>query len=134
MSWNFFASEPVTARFSAPFFPSAEPVKNSYLSIGEFDIGKWYRTFMLEYHVPITSTYFSIKQDQPLFFIEFFTNKKIKFKRYTMSSELANLALEAGQSPTRYGQRKSLFERYKMAHGAGVPKMVLREIQKNLVD
>ena len=134
MSWNFFASEPVVARFSAPFFPSASPVKNSYLSTGQFDIGRWYRTFMLEYHIPVDSVDFSIKENDPLLFVEFFTDKKIEFKRYSMSAKLSNLAIEAASSPVTYSKHKSLLERYKMAHGAKIPNIVLTEIRKNLID
>jgi hypothetical protein len=134
MSWNFFASEPVVARFTAPFFPTISPVKNSYLSTGQFDIGRWYRTFMLEYHIPVDAVDFSIKENDPLLFIEFLTDKKIEFKRYFMTPKLSNLAVEAANASRRYSKRKTLFERYKMAHGSKIPNIVLAEIRKNLIE
>jgi hypothetical protein len=134
MGWYLFSSEPLKARFTAPYFPSASPVKGAFLASGEYDIGRWFRPFNLDYHIPLDSKYFSVKNEEPLFFVEFFTDKKIEFKKFNVSTELRSIAFESSNSPTRYGKNKSLIERYKMAHSAKIPQMVLGQIRKNLID
>lgn len=134
LSWLFFASEPVEARMTAPYFPSKSPIKGAMFSAGQFNIGKWFRPVAMDYHIPISSNKFEIEAGDSLMFVEFFTNKKIEFKRFNLSPRLHNIATEMGLSSKRYQKRASLWERYQMAHNAKIPQMVLTEIKKNLVE
>jgi hypothetical protein len=134
LGWLFFASEPVVARFTAPYFPTHTPMEGARLSPGEFNIGKWYRSWNLDYHIPKTTRKFSIKEDDPLFFLEIMTNKKVVFKRYTFNESLLALTREATNSPNMYGRHKTLDYRYDMAAKSLMPEMVLAEIRKNLVE
>lgn len=133
MSWLFFASEPVEIKWTAPFFPAFSPTEDALLSPGQMNIGKWYRSINLDWHIPITATKFEIKKDKPLAFIEVLTDKKVTFHRYQMTSRLTHIAREMAQSPERYGRFKTLKERYLMASQSSIPEMVLKEIRANLV-
>lgn len=133
MGWLLFASEPVTARFSAPYVPPFSPMKNAILSSGEYNIGKWYRDFVLDYQVPVGDINFEFKENDPMFYLELFTNKKIEFKRYMLNETLFNLAKETSATPKRYGRFKTLAQRYSMAEKALVPQQILSEIKKNLL-
>lgn len=134
MGWLLFASEPLEARITAPYYPSLSPVKGSMLTPGQFNIGKWFRPITADYHIPTDSTHFEIKAEEPLLFVEFMTDKRIQFKRFNVSAKLQHLAAEMAESPTRYGAKMSLWQRYQMAHNSQMPKLVLAEIQKNLID
>lgn len=134
MGWLLFADEPVIARFTAPFFPPHAPAEGAMLSAGEFDIGSWYRTFNLDYHIPVSTKTLKFMKDDPLFYVEFKTDKKIILKRYDLSPSLNSLALESVNAPGRYGRFQSLKERYSMSKKAMIPKLVLSEIKKNLLD
>jgi hypothetical protein len=134
LAWVMFADEPLEARFTAPYYPNSSPVENSYFSGGQFNIGKWFRQFNLDYHIPIDSKEFKIEEGQPLFFAEFMTDKKVVMKRFQLTPRLSHIMEESSQSPHRYGKLKTLTERYKMAHNAKIPKIVLSEIKKNLID
>jgi hypothetical protein len=134
MSWLLFASEPVTARFTAPYVPPFSPAENTILSSGEFDIGKWYRNFVLDYQIPVGNTRFEFKEGDPMFYVEFLTDKKIIFKRYLLTETLMNLSDESAASPSRYGRFKSLAQRYSMSENSLVPQQVLKEIRNNLVE
>jgi hypothetical protein len=133
LGWIFFADEPLEARMTSPFFPATSPAKNAMLSAGQFNIGKWFRSFELDYHIPVTSTRFQVAKNEPLFFLELLTDKKVVFERFELTPKLQNYSIDMALSPKRYGKKKSLLERYLMAHGAGLPRMVLSEIRKNLV-
>lgn len=133
LSWVMFADQPLEVKFTAPYFPAISPVEKAFLSSGEFDIGRWFRPFTLDYHIPINSNEFKIEAEQPLFFAEFLTEKKIVVKRFQLTPRLKNMMDESTFAPVRYGKGLSLIQRYKMAHNANIPKMVLQEIEKSLL-
>lgn len=134
LGWLLFASEPLTVRVSAPFFPTYSPCEGSLLATGEFDIGQWFRPINLDYHIPITTDRFVVKENQPLAYLDFQTDKKISFQRYKLTPYLENIYREMIESPNRYGKRKTLADRYRMAKRAGLPDLVLSEIRQNLVE
>ena len=134
MSWLLFADEPLVARFTAPYFPASTPAEGVILSTGEFDIGSWYREFNLDYHVPPHVKELVFEEDQPLFYIDFKTDKKIILKRYTMTREIRNIADEFATSRERYGKFKALAERYSVSKKTMMPELLLHEIRKNVVE
>lgn len=134
MQWIFFSEEPLIARFTQPYYPAKSPCEGSLLSSGEFDIGRWFRKYNLNYHIPIDAKTFSIEVDDPLFYIELMTDKKVIFKRFNFTDSLYQLSNEFSQSPTRYGKFWPLSERYEMAKKSKVLDVVLKEIKNNLVD
>lgn len=134
MSWLLFADEPVVAKFTAPFCPPTLPSSNAILSPGQFDIGKWYRPYHLDYHIPSNVDTFEIIENDHLFYLDLQTEKKVLFKKYMSSPKLETLAKEASASPDRYGRFKSLKERYLMAKESNYTQQVLTEIKKNLVE
>lgn len=134
LGWAFLADEPVVARFTAPYFPPVSPAPGVILSAGEFDIGSWFRPFNLDYHVPMSTRKLEFKEDDPLFYIEFFTDKKIVFKRYINTPFLCSLMGETVNSTSIYGTFKSLSQRYKQAKNTRVIDQALNEIRKNLID
>jgi hypothetical protein len=134
LGWLMFADEPLEARFTAPYFPTISPANGVILSAGQMDIGKWYRDYTIDYHVPLGVKELIIKDNQPLAYIEFKTDKKIVFKRYQLTPTLRSIATELSSSGARYGFLKSLAHRYTKASEALIPQQVLTEIKKNLID
>lgn len=133
LGWLFFSSEPVDIKLTAPFFPSSDICPGSIFSPGKMNIGKWYRPLNVDWHIPSDTKKISIKEGQELAYIEFVTDKKIIFKRYQLTPRLLSLSNEAVASPNRYGTNLPLIKRYEMAKNAKLSKMVLAEIQKNLL-
>jgi hypothetical protein len=134
MSWALFAEENVNVRFTPPYLPPFSPAQGAFLAAGEFDIGQWYRPYNLDYHIPVTTETLEFKVEDPFFYMEVKTNKKVEFKRYISSPKLEALALEAKDSPNQYGRLQSLKERYVMAKNSGIREQILTEIKKNLVE
>jgi hypothetical protein len=133
MQWGFFADEPVIARMTAPYMPVYSPGEGVILAAGQFDIGRWFRPLNLDYHVPFETKTLSFNMDDPLFYLEIMTDKKIKFQRYFLTKALSGLAMETVNSAQNYGPFKSLKQRYLKAEKASVTQQVLSEIKKNLV-
>lgn len=134
LGWYFVSEEPVIARMTSPYFPSTTPTPGAMLAPGEFDIGKWFRPFNLDYHVPVNAKDFTVKADDPLCFIEFQTDAKIVFKRFNLNNRMNNLASEMSQFSSRYGQFQKIEQKYKMAKNSKIMDTVITEIKKNLVD
>jgi hypothetical protein len=133
LSWLFFASEPVTMRLLPPFFPASSFCDGALLAPGEVDVGRWFRPMNLDLHIPSSTKEVSIREGQELAYIEFITNKKIVFKRYSLTAYLHSIARDAINAPARYGKNLPLEKRYRMFERAGLPDIVLSEIRKNLV-
>lgn len=133
LKWLFFASEPVEARWTAPYFPASSPVKDALFSVGQMNIGQWFRPINLDWHIPLSSQTFSIEEGQPLAFLEIMTDKKVEFKRFQMSQKIIRISQEFSQSPARYGKFKSLKDRYLMAAKSKATEILLKEIKENLI-
>lgn len=136
MSWLFFSEEPLLARFTAPYFPPKTPAEGAMLAMGEFNIGLWFRNFNLDYLVPKDSTKFDINIDDPLFYVQFYTDKKVVFKRFIHTPTTQKLAEEFAQASNRRGKKMGLNfkNRYSLSQKTMLPSLVLNEIKKNLVD
>lgn len=136
MSWLFFADEPIEARFTAPYFPPKSPAKNGLLAIGTFNIGMWFRQFNLDYMVPQGSNRFVIEDNDPLFYVQFLTTKKIVFKRFVHTDALQKLAEEFAQTSNRRHKKMGVTftSRYALSKKTKLPELVLSEIKKNLVE
>jgi hypothetical protein len=134
MAWLLFSEESLLAKFTAPYCPPTSPALGAILSPGQFDIGQWYRPFNLDYHIPTDTKTFEIKENDDLFYIQFYTDKKIIFKQYVVSDKLLALLRESTEAPKRYGPFKSLQERYFMASKTNYSKLVLSEIKNNLIE
>jgi hypothetical protein len=134
MSWIFFAEEPVVARMTPPYFPYNEPTENSIMASGEYDIGQWFRAYRLNYEVPTSSTKFNLKPGDPLFYIEFKTDKNIIFKRFDFTDKLQALATESAISPNIFGKNKKLLDRYALGKKSRLRERVLFEIKKNVYE
>jgi hypothetical protein len=134
MSWSFYSSEPLIAKFSAPYYPPTTPVKGALLAPGEFDIGRWFRPWNLDYHVPIGEYDWNVRAGDPMFFVEFKTDKKIIFKRFEYVSELGVLGIENAKSHKKLPKGTSLETRYTIAEEAMQRELVMKYINQNLIE
>ena len=131
-SWLFFSQNSLLARFTAPYFPAVAPAQNALLAMGEFDIGKWFRPFNLDYHLPINTTSFVVQKNQPLFFMELFTDKKIVFHRFLFTVELMQLAHEMAAQSERL-PKMPLLERYELAKRSGVLQIIQKLVKEAVI-
>jgi hypothetical protein len=134
MSWLFFADQSVEARFTAPYFPPVTPAEGVMLSTGQFNIGEWYRDFSLDYHIPFGTKELIFEENQPLFYLEIRTDKKVIFKRYNLTPELRRIADECSTSSDIYESNKPLLHRYNMFKRSSSPERVLSYIKENIVE
>lgn len=133
LKWLFFSEDSLQVRLTPPFFPESPLCSGSIFSVGEMDIGKWFRPMNLDYHIPEKTSEIIIKEDQPLAYFQFLTDKKVILQRFNMTPKLLSLSKEMSNASQRYGRGWSLNKRYALANKSSVRKIILSEIKKNLV-
>ena len=75
-----------------------------------------------------------MKQEDPIFYIEFKTDKNIIFKRFEFNEKTMSLGTECARSPNIFGKNKKLVDRYILGKKTGLRERVLTEIKKNLYE
>jgi hypothetical protein len=133
MSWIFFSEEPVDCFFTSPYFHKAEYMSSGAMVPGKFNIGLWFRPFNIEIQMYDSSGHIKFNKDEPLFYMDVNTDKKINFIRFNMNDRLYHMSQEAIQSPARYKRFMSLKERYGIFKNSNMREVVLNEIKKEVV-
>lgn len=132
--WIFYSETPLTAEFTAPYYPPTSPSEGARLSPGKFDVGQWFRPFQLDYHIPINTQILEFKENDPLFYVKFLTTKKVILKRFIFSAELENLQSEHVKAPLIHGAYWPLKKRYELAKKVKMKEQILHYITKNCVE
>ena len=134
MSNIFFADEPVDAYFTPPMFH--KPGYTNYGSVipGEFNVGKWFRPYNFETQMWSNSGVIEVQEGEPLFYVEFKTDRPINLHRFNLSTK-TNQYLLANVGSTRiFGRGQTLLSRYKRFEDVGFREKILTEIKNNLID
>ena len=133
LGWVFFSDQPVVARWTAPYFPAVNPVPGSIFAVGEFDIGQWFRSVNIDYHIPVDAKAFTLNVGDPLAFLEIKTDKQVRLQRFLYTPEVHNLVQEFTNAPMTYGRKKTLAQRYEMSRRSGMRDLVLHQIRSSLI-
>jgi len=125
----FFAEEPLIARFTNPYFSKTEGYRSTIP--GEFDIGKWFRPYPLQYQMWNNSGIFEIKENEDLFYVEFMTDKNINLIRFDYDEEVQNYADQAIMARKIFPSStlNSLYLRFK---NSGIRESLIAKIKKNI--
>jgi hypothetical protein len=134
MSWLFFSEEPVDCFFTSPYFHKAEYLASGALVPGKFNIGSWFRPFNLEMQMYSNEGNIKFNKDEPLFYMDINTNKKINFIRFNMNKKIHSLSQEAVRSPERYKKFMPLKERYSVFKNSKMRDIILNEIKKEVIE
>jgi hypothetical protein len=133
MSWLFFSEEPVDCFFTSPYFHKSEYLASGALVPGKFNIGSWFRPFNLEMQMYSNEGNIKFNKNEPLFYMDIETNKKINFIRFNMNKKIYSLSQEAVRSPERYKRFMPLKERYRVFKNSKMRDIVLNEIKKEVI-
>jgi hypothetical protein len=134
MAWIFVAEDPVIAKLTPPYYPHSAPADGAMLSIGEFDIGQWFRSIQLDYHIPLSTDKLSFYEEDALFYLHIDTDRPVIFKRFVRTKKVALLQGECGSASVRYGLFRSLTEKYAMAKNSKIKEQLMHEIKQNVIE
>jgi len=129
-----FSEEPLNTFFTPPYFHKPEYTQYGACIPGEFDIGQWYRPYHFEVQMWKDSGEFNIKENEPLYYVNFQTDKQINLYRFNNSQLLTNYYEACIGTTSLFGRGQSLLSRYNRFKQIGLREKILTEIQKNLID
>lgn len=135
LSWLFFADAPLVAAFTSPYFDNVKHNQVMAIPPASFDIGQWFRPFNSEYIVwSPEHCEVHIKPNDPMFYIEFLTDKKINLIRFEQSEKIMEYARGCSKSTDIFGRGKGLENRYDKFKSGHMKELVIKEIQKNILE
>jgi hypothetical protein len=129
----FFSDSEVEASFSQPIFHPQGYSKYGSVVPGTFDIGSWFRPYSTEIQMWNNSGELIIKEDEPIFYVEFLTNKKIKLVRFKYTKKLFTYAQHCVDAPPIFGNNLPLTKRYKKFKESRMRDVILKEIKENII-
>jgi hypothetical protein len=103
-----------------------------HLIPGKFNIGNWFRPLNASYFIEDKDIDFVLKKDDPLYYLEFNTDKKIEFQEFYYTDSLIEI-VNSTVGLKRYKRNIPLMNLYKMFKEEKLDKIVLKEIKKGLI-
>jgi hypothetical protein len=128
----FFADDDVEVLYTAPYFSYAPHTQYGVVVPGKFNVGSWFRPFNIEMNLWRGVRHVEIKENEPLAYFTFITDKKIRLQEFRMTEKLDSLAKATIQS-TQWFNKRSLADRYRMFRARKLKGVVLEDIKNNLV-
>lgn len=133
LGYLFFADQSIDAYLNSPTFHKAGYTNYGTIFPGSFDIGQWFRPYFFEVQMWNQSGEFIIEEDEPIFYLSFKTDKKIKINRFKNTKLLSEYAKHCVGSSSTIKSKTSLAYRYKIFNQSSLNKTILTEIKKNLI-
>ena len=133
LEYLFFCEEPLKATFSAPYFDQAKYLKYGAIAPGTFDIGQWFRPYPVEITLWDKVGEFCIEEDEPIFYVEFLTDRPVVIKRFKPTKEILSYAYACSTSPSTIKKAIPLLERYRKFKNTRMNDLVMSEIRDNIL-
>jgi hypothetical protein len=134
LRYLFFADQPLDAYFTPPYFNKPEYTKYCSPVVGEFDVGQWFRPYNFEVQTWNPSGEIHLKENEPLFYVEFKTDKKIKMNRFKQTDQLLKYSSACSTTQHLFGKGESLIKKYGRFKDVGLREKILLEIKANLLE
>ena len=129
----FFSEEPLMASFTPPFLHNSNFTKQGVPPTGSYDIGRWLRTYPMEIMLWNEVGTFKIEKDEPLFYVEFLTDRPINLQRVESTDKLNSYAALGAASPTMIESKIPLVTRYETFKKTRMRDHIMKEIKKNIL-
>jgi hypothetical protein len=131
--FSLFAEEPLEATFSAPYFHEAKYTKYGSLVPGTFDIGQWFRPYTAEFNMWKEEGIFNLEEGEPLFYVEFLTDRPINIIRFKQTADSLAYAQNCSRSSGDFMRRFPLSKRYEFFNKTRMRDLLLKEIKENII-
>jgi hypothetical protein len=131
--WIFFCEESVEMVQTPPFAHKVISSDYGIIASGSYDISKWFRSINATYNLHKGIDKFKVKKDEPIFYIDFRTKKRVILKQFDLSPDLHRLAFAASEIKNffPFETLEVLYNRFLRSKRH---KKVMKEIQQNLLD
>ena len=129
----FTDADSLDCTLTAPWFNNSPWQKTATMVPARYDIGKWFRAVNVEFMLDPGLKKFTIKEDEPLCYFGFGTEKPIEFIRFKMNDELKRYSVACSTS-TSWDSWVPLANRYARFKETRMKQLVSKQIKENLVD
>jgi hypothetical protein len=128
----FFSEHDVNMALTSPYFSNSPHLKYGSIVPGKFNISKWFRNINIEFNLWENINEFKIEKDEDLFYVNFECEGEIELIRFDMTERLLKIAEVVSKSSVweKLIPLKDRYERFKKAH---LNKIVIKEIEKNII-
>jgi hypothetical protein len=133
LRYFMFADEPLEVFFTSPYFSQSKYTRYATIIPGRFDIGQWFRPYTFEVQPWSPKGEIHIEKDEPLFYAQFQTNRKIEIKRFEINEKIKLMASACVGEKNLFA-RQSMPSRYNMFNRIGLKGKLLTEIKKNIIE
>jgi hypothetical protein len=130
---HMFAEEPIEVMVTSPYLQQVEYLKYGFLTSGQFDIGQWFRTLNVEIQMFNNEGELHIKKDEPIFYVNFLTDRKINLRRFELTSEINSYSKKCIDAKHVFGYKMPLLESYSVFNKSRTRDIVLKKIKENLI-
>jgi hypothetical protein len=134
LSYSFFADQSLEVSYTSPFFHRAKYMESCSTVPGNFNIGEWYRPYSIELQTWSRKGSINFVENEPLFYVEFKTDRPIILKRYSQSDLLIKYSHANVNTTNLFGIGQTLKSRYERFRSIGMREKILSEINKNIID
>jgi hypothetical protein len=129
----FFSERPVVLATYPAFMHHTEVQSKLDYVPAAYDISKWLRPVQGTYEVPEDVTALRIREDDPLYYVKFETNEKVRLRRFQMVPELHGMAHGCVHYKL-FRPRSSLERVYAAFTQAKLDRRATKLIKANLLD
>ena len=129
----FFSEEDVNITLTSPYFSESSHMRYGNVTPGSFNISKWFRPINFEFTLWPESDKIEFKKDEYIAYCHFDTKNDIEFVQFTMNDELKKIENVCGTS-SAWAPQESLCTRYDRFDKSNLNNIVMREINKNIVE
>lgn len=133
LSFLAFSEESLVMCVTPPYMHDAHHLNYGSVVPGKFNISKWFRSFNPEINLKNNVEELSIPENDPLYYVSFETEKKIKMVKFEMSEVLGDYANTCSKS-CLWEPRTSMEKRYDRFISSKAHKTIIKEIKKNVID
>ena len=130
---HMFAEESLDLMITGPYLQKAEYQKSGFLTSGQFDIGNWFRTINVEVQLYDNKGEINFKKDEPVFYLNFVTDRKVILKRFELTKEIDTYSRKCINAKQIFGYRLPLIESYKIFTKSRTREILLKKIKENLI-
>ena len=117
--------------YEYPVFEENEITKKCMIIPGRYDIGKWFRPLEFPFILKNEFNDFSVKSEDVLYYLKFYTNENIVFKQFLPTNNIEHF-WKSATNLNNYSVKKldNINNFYKMFK---IKDKVLKEIKENLI-
>ena len=132
LKWVFFSEEDLSMSLIGPHFSKIDYNKYGVVVPGRLNIGSWFRAINCEFNLWNNQREFLVEKDEHLAYVQFETDETVELVRFQMNQRLLSYC-SATATSNSWESMIPLIDRYKRFRQSQTNRLVINEIEKNLV-